>query len=125
MKEQISTSIQKLDFEDFPCIKESIGSITTIIENLQYKIITEQSQEGARDQEGEVYRIASVDNDTIKLRRFNGVNSGYTIEISLDTRLNHLLFAPDIKKWEEIKYMKYGQYIHQQLEMFNFIEMEG
>jgi len=43
----------------------------------------------------------------------------------LDTRLNNLLFAPDIKKWEEIKYMKYGQYIHQQLEMFNFIEMES
>lgn len=125
LKEQISKSIQKLDFEDFPCIKESIGNITTIIEDLQYKIITEQSQEGVRDQEGEVYRIASVDNDTIKLRRFNGVNSGYTIEISLDTRLNQLLFAPDIKKWEEIKHMKYGQYIHQQLEMFNFIEMES
>lgn len=112
LKEQISTSIQKLDFEDFPCIKESIGNITTIIEDLQYKIITEQSQEGVRDQEGEVYRIASVDNDTIKLWRFNGTNSRCTIEVSLDTRLNHLLFAPDIKKWEEIKYMKYGQYIH-------------
>lgn len=125
MKERISKSIQKLDFEDFPCIKESIGNITTIIEDLKYKIITEQSREGVRDQEGEVYRIALVDNDTIKLRRFNGVNSGYTVEISLDTRLNNLLFAPDIKKWEEIKYMKYGQYIHQQLEMFNFIEMDS
>lgn len=124
-KEQISKSIQKLDFEDFPCIKESIGNITTIIEDLKYKIITEQSREGVRYQEGEVYRNASVDNDTIKLRRFNGVNSGYTVEISLDTRLNNLLFAPDIKKWEEIKYMKYGQYIHQQLEMFNFIEMDS
>ena len=125
MKEQISTSIQKLDFEDFPCIKESIGNITTIIEDLQYKIITEQSKEGVRDVEGKVYRIASVDNDTIKLRRFNGVNCGHVVGISLDTRLNYLLFAPDIKKWEQIKYMKYGQYIHQQLEMFNFIEMES
>lgn len=46
------------------------------------------------------------------------------LKISLDTRLNNLLFAPDIKKWEEIKYMEYGHYIHQQLEMFNFIENE-
>lgn len=74
-----------------------------MIEDLQYKIITEQSREGVRDQEGEVYRIASVDNDTIKLRRFNGVNFGHTVEISLDTRLNNLLFAPDIKKWEKQK----------------------
>ena len=51
LKEQISKSIQKLDFEDFPCIKESIGNITTIIEDLKYKIITEQSREGVRDQE--------------------------------------------------------------------------
>ncbi len=125
LKEQISTSIQKIDFKDFPYIKESIENITTIIEDLQYKIITEQSREGVRDPEGEVYRIASVENYTIKLRRFNGVNSGYTVNISLDTRLNYLLFAPDIKKWEQIKYMKYGQYIHQQLEMFNFIELDS
>lgn len=125
LKEQITKSIQKISFKKFPCIKESIGNITTIIEDLQYKIITEQSQEVVRDQEGQVYRIASVDNNTIRLQRFNGVNSGYAVEISLDTRLNNLLFAPDIKKWEEIKYMEYGHYIHQQLEMFNFIEMNS
>lgn len=49
LKEQISTSIQKVDFQDFPCIKESLGNITTMIEDLQYKIITEQSREGVRD----------------------------------------------------------------------------
>lgn len=125
LKEQVTKSIQKVDFKEFPCIKESIGNITTIIENLQYKIITEQNQEGVRDYEGRIYRIASVEDNTIKLKCFNGVNSGYTVGISLDTRLNNLLFAPDIKKWQEIKYMQYGHYIHQQLEMFNFIKMDS
>lgn len=38
-----------------------------------------------------------------------------TIEMSMDLRRNSILFAPDVKKWEEIKYMEYGRYIHQQL----------
>ena len=125
LKEQVTKSIEKVNFKSFPCIRESIDNITTIIEDLQYKIITEQNQEGVRDQEGESYRIASVDNNTITLRRFNGIKSGYTVGISLGTRLNNLLFAPDIKKWQEIQYMQYGHYIHQQLEMFNFIKMDS
>ena len=127
LKEQISESIQNVNFKKYPCIKESIKNITTIIDNLKYKIINKQFQGGIRDPEGEVYRIADVDidNNRIGLKRFNGVNSGYTLEISLDTKLNDLLFAPDIKKWQEIKHMRYGHYIHQQLEMFNFIEMDN
>lgn len=42
----------------------------------------------------------------------------------MDLRRNSILFAPDVKKWEEIKYMEYGRYIHQQLQMFNFIYRE-
>lgn len=47
-----------------------------------------------------------------------------TIEMSMDLRRNSILFAPDVKKWEEIKYMEYGRYIHQQLQMLNFIYSE-
>ena len=125
LKTQITDNIQKVNFKRFPCIKESIGNITTIIEDLEYKIITEQSRGGVRDQKGAFYRIASVENNTIILKRFNGLNLRFTIEISSDTRLNNLLFAPDVKKWEQIKYMEYGHYIHQQLEMFSFIEMDS
>lgn len=34
--------------------------------------------------------------------------------------IRNLLFSPDIRKWNQIKNMQYGHYIHQQLEMFNF-----
>lgn len=125
LKTQITNNIQKVDFKGFSCIKESIGNITTIIENLQYKIITEQSPVGIRDLEGAFYRVASVENNTMMLSHFNGMNSHYLMKISPDIRLNNLLFAPDVKKWEQIKHMEYGYYIHQQLEMFNFIVMDN
>ncbi len=32
----------------------------------------------------------------------------------------NLLFAPDLKKWEKIKNYTYGEYIHKQLENYNF-----
>ena len=41
-----------------------------------------------------------------------------------DMNLNGILFAPDIRKWRKIKNMQYGHYIHQQLEMFNFVNAE-
>ncbi len=96
VRKNVAEGVELFD-QNFSCIKESRGNTTTVIDDLQYK----------------------------KLWRFNGASSRFTIEISSDTRLNNLLFALDIKKWEEIKYMKYGQYIHQQLEMFNFIEMDS
>lgn len=125
LKNQVTKNIQKVDFKNFPCIKESIGNLTTVVEDLQYKIITQQNQTGVRDPEGGNYRIASVAGNTIKLKRFNGRNSNDTLEISPEIRLNYLLFAPDLRKWEQIKNMEYGHYIHQQLEMFDFIEMES
>ena len=40
------------------------------------------------------------------------------------TASNHILFSPDGERWEEIKNMQYGHYIHQQLEMFNFVNAD-
>lgn len=120
LKSRPSEKIRKLSFNDFPSIRESIGNITRLIEDLEYKIITDQNKDGVRGPNG-YYRIYSVKDDTINLKSSQSSCITLTIKISLDLRLNNILFAPDVKKWEEIKYMEYGRYIHQQLEMFNFV----
>lgn len=70
------------------------------------------------------YKINCVKDDKICLKSRQDSCMTLKIEISMDLRLNSILFAPDVKKWEEIKYMEYGRYIHQQLEMFNFVYSE-
>lgn len=35
--------------------------------------------------------------------------------------LDDMLFVPDLRKFSQIKHLTYGQYIHQQLEMFNYV----
>lgn len=35
--------------------------------------------------------------------------------------LDDMLFVPDLRKFSQICHMTYGQYIHQQLEMFNYV----
>ena len=115
--------IRKLSFNDFPSVKESIGNITRLIDDLEYKIITEQYRDGVKGPDG-YYKINCVKDDKICLKSRQGSCMTLTMEISMDLRLNSILFAPDVKKWEEIKYMEYGRYIHQQLEMFNFVYNE-
>ncbi|SEW38889.1 KAP family P-loop NTPase fold protein [[Clostridium] fimetarium] len=71
------------------------------------------------------YLVNSITEDEILLAdNSNNSISGLT-KIVNGSRLNNLLYKPDILKWEEIKDLKYGQYIHQQLEMFDFIDAEA
>lgn len=123
LKNNPSKEIKELSFNEFPSIKESIGNITQLIEDLDYKVITEQFKDGVKGPGG-YYEISSVKDDTIHLRCRKTSNVWTDLKITMDVRLNCILYAPDIKKWEEIKYMEYGRYIHQQLEMFNFVSSE-
>lgn len=41
-------------------------------------------------------------------------------DLSYESSLNHLLFFPDFLQYSEYSLLTYGQYIHHQLEMFNF-----
>ena len=41
-----------------------------------------------------------------------------------DTNINNILFYPDLQKWDDIKNMRYREYIHKQLEMYNFFNVE-
>lgn len=126
LKDKITENMQRVGFSDFPCIRESIRNTNRIIEDMEYTIFSEQFPEGLKEQEVAYYSIASVQDNEIRLKhRITGMNASRIVKITEDIRLDDLLFAPDIKKWEQIKYMKYGQYIHQQLEMFNFIDVEG
>ncbi len=47
-----------------------------------------------------------------------------TIEIDQYINLNNLLYYPDIIKWEDIKLYTLKQYLHHQLEMYNFLGIE-
>lgn len=123
LKNRPSEKIRKLSFNDFHSVKESIGNITRLIEDLEYKIITEQYRDGVKGTGG-YYKIYCVKGDKVCLKYRQSSCLTMTIEMSSDLRLNSILFAPDVKKWEEIKYMEYGRYIHQQLEMFNFVGSE-
>lgn len=123
LKNKPSEKIVKLSFNESSSIKESIGNITKLIEDLEYKIISEYNKDGLKGPDG-YYKIYCVKEGKIYLKYRQGSCGERTIDVSSDVRLNSILFAPDIKKWEEIKDMEYGRYIHQQLEMFNFVESE-
>lgn len=43
-----------------------------------------------------------------------------SMEIDPGTNYGNLLFGPDFKEWEKIKDYTYGEYIHKQLENYNF-----
>ena len=38
--------------------------------------------------------------------------------------LDNILFYPDMIKWNNIKHMTYREYLHKQLEMYNFVDVE-
>lgn len=61
--------------------------------------------------------------DEKRMFRYISGNMIYTYQYSENPLMsvNNLLFVPDLKKFSQIKHLTYGQYIHQQLEMFNYV----
>lgn len=41
-----------------------------------------------------------------------------------DGIISNILFAPELIKWDNIKHMTYREYLHKQLEMYNFFNVE-
>lgn len=122
IKGNISENMRNISYHKFENMREPVGNINTNIENMEYKIITESEPNGLKTMQGDILTVLSVEADKIILRTKQYSSIKGTLSIEDDMSLNHLLFSPDIKKWEKIRKMKYGRYIHQQLEMFNFIE---
>ncbi len=87
------------------------------VNKINYAIITNVFKDGVQGRSGIYFRIVTVQEDKVIIRiddEIGGVPD--SIFFTDDMRLSDILFAPDIKKWEEIKNMRYGDYIHQQLE---------
>lgn len=54
----------------------------------------------------------------------NEYGAAYTFSDNVNnwSSLGGVLFVPDIRKWEQIKNLTFAQYLHQQLENYNFVE---
>ena len=122
LKGGIPSRITQMQFDDFPCIEEALNSFDSLIEDLDYVIISAYEPDGVTSYSGNLMNIKEVKEDKMYLKDMEtGENVSCTLEITDDVKLNDFLFAPDIAKWEDIKYIKYGEYIHRQLEMFDFV----
>lgn len=125
LRGNIPEKMKSISNEKFNNIYDMIDNISTIIKDIDYLIITKSYPEGLKTYDNKYLVISSVKQNKIDLKsKQSGLVEG-TINITDDVRLDSLLFAPDITKWEQIKDKKYGYYIHQQLEMFNFVTPES
>ena len=68
--------------------------------------------------------IISVSNNSIQYKKTR--TDIITRPISNDSyqSYNNMLFAPDLENWEQIKKYTYGEYIHRQLENYNFVYID-
>lgn len=121
-KGRIADRVGKNGHFDFPQMRDSLNNITTIICKMDYIIYNRYYyKEGLRSHGDEILIINKLEEDKIWLKTKQGRKLNLNVDLDEDIRFNYLLFAPDIRKWEEIKELSYGEYVHQQLEMFNFV----
>ena len=79
------------------------------------------------DKEGVPFKIVRLgDRGYLQVAHFH---NGYWMESSqliniLGRSLSNVLFFYDLKVWDDIKNMTYREYIHKQLEMYNFFNVE-
>lgn len=125
LKNKVPEELSRLEFVGFSNIKESLGNITRTIDDLEYAIISGYYKNGIQLQTGEYLKVSDVQEDKLYVKRRNSSSQlDQYVSFTDDMNLNGILFAPDIRKWRKIKNMQYGHYIHQQLEMFNFVNAE-
>lgn len=103
-----------------------IRNMGTLIKDINHVISTRNEPDGMTYFQNKLF-VYSVEENDIKAKISKKSMDIISTEILYDTKLCicrekiPILFAPDIKKWNQIKEKKYGYYIHQQLEMFNFV----
>lgn len=125
----------KLYYTDFVKEHEFLKNVYSILDEYIYDInYTIYVNSGSsitplKDFNGNNLKIDSISQTDDGKYKANLVQTRSTyyntsIEINNDFRLDEILFSPDIIKWDDIKDLMYKDYIHQQLEMFNFIQNE-
>lgn len=108
-------------------------SLQAIEQNKAIKDIEHYSYFGTSDEGtliGRIYNIkrvkrANIDVDTNSMSLDSGRIHihGNRMSVDVDTEgcLSEFLFYPDIKRWDDIKHLTPGEFLLQQMEMYNFI----
>ncbi len=93
------------------------------IEESNYKVTGADFEETLFDFCDTPIKCVSTFDEKSKFSFIDNYDKRHTYRYSENPRMrvNDLLFIPDLKKFSQIKHLTYGQYIHQQLEMFNYV----
>ncbi len=67
--------------------------------------------------------VGNVKNDCMFYRHKHS-GKRYDCFLKENGSVGNVLFYPDLMKWDEIKSMTYREYLHKQLEMYNFIDSD-
>ncbi|MCH5210717.1 MAG: hypothetical protein J1F01_07115 [Oscillospiraceae bacterium] len=73
------------------------------------------------------WHIDSVIGNNIRIKYLTGDFYSWRItnlEMSENESVDKILFYPDLQNWESIKNYTYREYLHKQLEMYNFVQEE-
>ncbi|WP_394967319.1 P-loop NTPase fold protein [Candidatus Allofournierella merdipullorum] len=95
-----------------------------LLENRPMKTLTFVKWNGRQEsrESGIVIGISKI-NDELSVTAKSELNSfcSYTIFLYNKESMSGLLFEPDLERWDEIKHLTPGEFLAQQMEMYNFI----
>lgn len=127
-KEVIKTELASLIEKICPENKWIMASIQVMKEDLILEKMEVQAECDERgDSESHLkYRIVTVEDKEVTLSYQNGGFGRYKQNKRRNPikSFGNIIFDKDLEKWEEIKNMTYRQYLHKQLEMYNFAVIE-
>lgn len=108
-------AVVKVKLKEYKEISNVLNMINNIIEDLKLKRVGDSNYLYTN------FKILEVKNDKIY---FSCNQGNHNFNVDKETCLSSLLFEPDLRRYESIKGLTYGDYIYQKLEMFNFVNME-
>lgn len=72
-------------------------------------------------QKTEFGRVVKLEGDKFGFIPLSVVGDRYKLLIDENATFSQILFTPDLKRWDEIKHLTPGEFLLQQMEMYNFI----
>ena len=66
-------------------------------------------------------KVVKLEGDEFGFIPLSVVGDRYKLLIDENATFSQLLFIPDLKRWDEIKHLTPGEFLLQQMEMYNFI----
>lgn len=123
---------------DYPRIKEFIENNSWLNESIEHLYETKHLKDidmycgyddkGESPCSGKVF-IVGFNDGSMKIKYLFGEDGFKTwntrkIDTTETECVDEILFYPDLKNWEKIKNYTYREYLHKQLEMYNFMKEE-